>query len=878
MALAYSTETCRALEEAFAAAEVLRPMRMLRYEPGAVLTYELTGVAPARRATVRLLVERFVGGGFAGQVYRAQVQSVEGETIDGLQLGGHYAVKILVPASSGKRRFRDGLFKLGFQGSFSPQVNPAAARAGALWQKLIRRGARIFFGTEQAVTDVLGTFYDERLGSCGEISEWIDGRCWCFEADDRLDARKRWLGGRPVSPDRLGSPEYRAKRVFMARLVELIHAMGAHELARQYEWWTAKSQPNALKRLQAEGDPEAGLTAVDFRPGLALLPFLPMSPADVKLIFKGIARGSLVQFDRGNLNELQRFVAAHAEHFADLQDALAELEEAESAYRDSLPDVTHHHLRLTYSGRLWSSIFEGMVIGWRGRGIADEHAAARLRASRVRTMLFALLGLLPLLGFAAGVTLLVGAWAAGKLNWAWVGLAAALAVGVAPLAGLLRRLWGRDDYRRHFRRQLTSWNYLARAWRAWAAERLIDWHRAGAVNAQRAMRLLGSPPRFLAHALFCGWMPGKLHRFLTDRRYAWSRLKYMVSRPLQLYFSPEAREQWLREMVAEGRQNGMLTEDEAGHINARIKEPFIQKYLKALAVHVCTLPVTQIVSVTVAVIYVLKHPELSWEQAGWHAGIILGAFQVTPISPGSLVRGLYVVYLVLRERNFKDYNIAVFLGFFKYVGYLAFPVQMAYRYPALARFMAGRWATGAVHFVPVFGERGALLEHGIFDAFYNHLLTWRRRFREKDQTRRARKARSRHLPFCAIGGLALLGLIDALYIRASGQAPTLPAIWWLALWPPLIAGAAAALLAGGAPVGKRILAGAATGAAIAVAYGAVNTSLALFVVPDAGAPTGILKILGEFIAAILWRVLLFTIIATLGAFVAETKIPARSSS
>lgn len=47
MAVAYSTETCRALEEAFAAAEVLRPMRMLRYEPGAVLTYELTGVAPA---------------------------------------------------------------------------------------------------------------------------------------------------------------------------------------------------------------------------------------------------------------------------------------------------------------------------------------------------------------------------------------------------------------------------------------------------------------------------------------------------------------------------------------------------------------------------------------------------------------------------------------------------------------------------------------------------------------------------------------------------------------------------------------------------------------------------------------------------------------
>ncbi|MCX7590537.1 MAG: hypothetical protein N2255_02805, partial [Kiritimatiellae bacterium] len=36
-----------------------------------------------------------------------------------------------------------------------------------------------------------------------------------------------------------------------------------------------------------------------------------------------------------------------------------------------------------------------------------------------------------------------------------------------------------------------------------------------------------------------------------------------------------------------------------------------------------------------------------------------------------------------------------------------------------ARFMAGRWAAGAVHFVPVFGERGALLEHMVFDAFFN---------------------------------------------------------------------------------------------------------------------------------------------------------------
>ena len=84
------------------------------------------------------------------------------------------------------------------------------------------------------------------------------------------------------------------------------------------------------------------------------------------------------------------------------------------------------------------------------------------------------------------------------------------------------------------------------------------------------------------------------------------------------------------------------------------------------------------------------------------------------------------MYLVVHERNFKDYNIAVFLSFFKYIGYLAFPIQMAYHYPVLARFMAAHWSTAAAHTIPVFGEKGALLEHGVFSLFYNYPLTLRR--------------------------------------------------------------------------------------------------------------------------------------------------------
>jgi hypothetical protein len=63
----------------------------------------------------------------------------------------------------------------------------------------------------------------------------------------------------------------------MRDLVGLMRDMGADELARQYEWWTLKSQPNALKRLEADAGP-GGLFAVDFRAGMTLLAFPAQCP------------------------------------------------------------------------------------------------------------------------------------------------------------------------------------------------------------------------------------------------------------------------------------------------------------------------------------------------------------------------------------------------------------------------------------------------------------------------------------------------------------------------------------------------------------------------------------------------------------------------
>ena len=824
----YSIEVCKTLAARFRDAGLHRPMRVARYDPGEALVYNVTGVAGGNQGRVRAVVEKFVGGGFAGQVYRVKVVEIHGQNgpIGGLEAGGVYALKILIPPSGFSRFFRNTLYWVGFQGPFQLQVNPKAARAGALWQKFIRRAAKMRWGNTQAVVDIHATFVDHTLGSCGEFSEWVEGRTWRLEVDDRLDFLKQWRKGKAVDIVRLGSPEYRAKRQFMREFVNLLHDMGGHEFARQYEWSTCKSQPNCLKRKETDHDPSVGLVAVDFRAGLALLPFLPMSPGDFKLIFKGLQRGSLVQFDRGSIRKLEGFVAEHRDEFKDMGEMLEELKSSERTYRDSVPDITHNHLRLFYSRRLWSTIFDSAVNGWKVQNIVDDSQGKKLRDSRILAVLFYLMGLIPFLGT------------------------------------FVQRVLGRPDWRKHYKNMLTSWNYLKNSFKGRRAEKTVVWHRAGRIDDSGAAKVAESGWLFMGH-LPLSLLPAKLHRFMTDQAYAKERLIHIFVRPVRLYFNPALREQWLREMVAEGQERHILSDEDARTILSQVNEPFIQKYLKSLAVHICTLPVTQVVSVLVAITYVVMHPEMPRTQA-WGIGLgIIALFQVVPISPGSLTRGLYVVYLVIKERNFKDYNIAVFLGFFKYIGYLAFPIQMAYRYPVLARFMAGYWANESVHVVPVFGESGALLEHWVFCLFYNWPLTIRRRIRKRLDQRASIDKRYWHIGLCAMAAAGIFGIADIVYFRNLGELPNLTTLWWLSVPLPMLCGSIVTLGCGGATLGERIVGAAVCG----VMAGAFYTAVSAVLVSSNGISVGVIATNG------LWRMFVFSIFATFGAIFTELKLP-----
>jgi len=641
MVVAYSLETLGQLKELFYQQKLCRPLRVQRYEAGQRLTFEMEGIDPAQKIEVDLEIDRFVGGGYSGQVYKVTIVRIESdkELPEGLRAGGTYALKIFIPPGTVSRWIRNLIYALGFQGPFSLRVNPAAVRAGALWQRFIRRGAQLRFGSEGVVANVLAVFVDPNLGSCGEISEWIQGRMWRLEVDDDLYSRFKWKPGKPARG--VNSPEYRAKKAFMSDLVSLMRDMGAEELARQYEWWTLKSQPNALKRLAMDADPSAGLTAVDFRAGIVLLPFLPECPADFKLIIRGIGRGSWVQFDRGDVRKLEGYAAARPDAFAGMAGTLEELKRADQAYRDSLPDITHHHVKLITKPKLWTAIHTAWVRGLEIGSMADMEAAVPLRKSRFAALLFLLLGLLPIL--TPALVLLhfpgrsVGLW----LLW------------FAPLLGpFVRRLWGRRDLRRHVGALLTKAGYIGRAFRGHVAEALIGWHRSGRVSDRRALAIAGKPGLYLLNRPLAFLPPG-IHRFMTDMAYFKERLHIMFVRPFELYFKPAVREKWLRDMVEEGRKDGMLRADEAARILAQINEPYIQKYLKSLAVHLATLFLSETVFLTIAVIYILGHPELGWSQATLRAGLIVGALNLLPVSPGSLVRGFYVLALSIKEKNIK---------------------------------------------------------------------------------------------------------------------------------------------------------------------------------------------------------------------------------
>jgi hypothetical protein len=278
-----------------------------------------------------------------------------------------------------------------------------------------------------------------------------------------------------------------------------------------------------------DDDPYTGLVAMDFRAGLALLPFGPMSPGDFSLIWKGICRGSLVQFDRGDLKTLEAFVLAHKNEFADMMGMLRELKAAEEIYRNSVPDITHNHLKLLYSGKLWSTIFSSAIAGWKIKNIIDAPTQERFQKHKISVLPFSLLGLIPFLG------------------------------------SILRKAWGHAEWRKHYKNCFSSMGYFLKTLKGKWLERVMSWHRSGRITEREAPVLAQSLGIFLLH-LPLSILPVGLYKFMTSWEYAKAKLALIFVRPVQLYFNAQMREEWLADMVQQGKKKRIISMSDADEI------------------------------------------------------------------------------------------------------------------------------------------------------------------------------------------------------------------------------------------------------------------------------------------------------------------------
>jgi len=250
------------------------------------------------------------------------------------------------------------------------------------------------------------------------------------------------------------------------------------------------------------------------------------------------------------------------------------------------------------------------------------------------------------------------------------------------------------------------------------ASTLIKWHRKGRINDEEALMRVHQPVRFAVERLLCGWMPARIHRALTDRAYGWQKIRVALAFPVRFYRSATFRETWLRGEIIAAAMKGMLSREEARKLDQDIEDPMMRRYLKCLAIQLCTAPTTTIVSLTLA-LYVFMTYGRTWPESLGLAAAVMASFAVLPVTPGSLLRGLWITAVMIRERRFKEYRVVAFLSFWQYIGFISVPLQVVFRFPALSLLLLTQLARKAANRIPVFGESGALFEHKVFDLVFN---------------------------------------------------------------------------------------------------------------------------------------------------------------
>jgi hypothetical protein len=625
-------------------------------------------------------VRTYAGSGFAGQVYCADVEADTGTM---LGTAGPVALKFLLPTSQVKLWFRDILFLLSYQMTFAARLRAPAVRAGQLLNLVIRSAVVREGGAAGMVANPRGYTWDAVLRSYVEIYDWETGRPQQYTPDDQL--LQRWLNPKAAQVHPVQS-EMQRKHNFMDWLASLCVRLGAEGVARQYIWDTWISQANVLTcREEACADE---FVAVDWRPGLAVPFFLPLSPAHARLIVRGLRRGRLVLFDDLDTAALRRYLGRMPDQPETLknQDALL----ADTAWdQSSRPDLWQSADTVLREPDRRRAIQAALVADWQRLGRISTARARRLQHSRIRFGIHFVLSLLPFLG-----------------PW-------------------LQSMLDHPGYRRHLRDWVTQPAYRTPYLDELRRRDLAEWAYSGRLSQAQIKRLSESRGAYLAHKFGLSWMPATVHRLAADPLKRREILRRSFVLPVQLILNETARLVWLESVMQVQVNRGVLTEVEAAHALERVRTPRLHGFVRDLGLSVG-------LEVFSRVLYILL--AFYGMAAGTFWPLLIA--MLGPISPSGVIRFVYIgaqlLYeapIIWRERKRKLLAArlsGLVIAPWRFVGNFCVPVEMFAYEPQISLMVAEYLVYQLVQLIPVFGGSNKLLEYTAFQLTFNLPLSLRR--------------------------------------------------------------------------------------------------------------------------------------------------------
>lgn len=633
------------------------------YVSGETICAELKDLDGQAKGLFCFAIERYVGSGFAGQVYQARPQSLEWD-----ESHPWVALKVLRPRPRWKELFRDTLFRLSFQSPFAPRIREPALRAGLIWQALLRLAANTTLNQADLIPQPLGYYWDADLLSFVEVQEWVEGRVVRYQFDE--DLLLRWLGWPRACP----SNEMQRKKAVMAQLVDLCHRLGAIGLARQYEWYTLVSQANVLVRRNRADEKQSEFIAVDWRPGLAVPFFLPLSPVHARLIWDGLWQGQWVHFDEVALDRLETYGQTQNEVMAPLQPLIARLKADEVQYRAGLLSLWPTRPR---SATNYPLVQAATLDEWQKRDLISPAQAVVWQKRRGCFWFYFWLEFVPVVG------------------------------------QLLVRWLGNEQVRTHWRQFLTQPDYRQKVYRVYRARALLRWVDDGRVPLAHAAALRQSLPRYWLEALSLGWWPRGAHRLVVD---AAARRQWLITHlimPARYIFWSKHRIAWLIALIQHESEQGLFPPEKTSRLLEQMAAPRMAEFSRDL---VLTVALEFWAKLFYALLAVYGATEANWLP---FVLALLG-----PISPSGVVRVAYLLGQVgydlphiIGQRDGR-LLLARLSGLcvapWRVLGNFCVPLEIAIYYPEMALCLSSYLVTQLAKPIPVLGGRGSLLEYSLF--------------------------------------------------------------------------------------------------------------------------------------------------------------------